>query len=249
VLGSWALLFLGHPDRAAARSEEAIAHVRAISQPYRLAVALYGASMVYAFRSDWEVCEHRAEESITISERHAFPMYAGAGKALRALARASTRGEDTLAAAVEGFSAAARTGQQSGAPAFLWILACIHRATCSEAAALGVVEQALAAGERLGQPFFDAELLRLKGDLRLCLPDPREQEVEDLFREALEIARGQEAKSLELRAATSLARLWQRQGKCTEARELLQPVYDWFTEGFDTPDLKDAKALLEELSS
>ncbi len=248
VFGSWALWNLGHPDRAVARAEEAIAHVRAISQPFRLATALSGACALYAFRRDWEACEQRAEENITVSERHGFPLPAGTGKAFRALARASTRGDDTLAAAVEGVSAAARTGQQSGAPAFLWMLACIHRATCSEARALGVVEQALAVGERLGQRFFDAELLRLKGDLRLCLPDPREQEVEGLFREALEVARAQEAKSLELRAATSLARLWQQQGKQAEARELLQPVYDWFTEGFDTPDLKHAKALLEELA-
>ncbi len=103
-----------------------------------------------------------------------------------------------------------------------------------------------ATSARLSQPFFNAELLRLKGELLLSKD---EAEAESLFKRALEIARSQEAKSLELRAAMSLARLWQSQGKRAEARDLLHPVYDWFTEGFDTLDLKDAKALLEELET
>ncbi len=92
---------------------------------------------------------------------------------------------------------------------------------------------------------YDAELLRLKGELLLSKD---EAEAESLFQRALEIARSQEAKFFELLAATNLARLWQRQGKRNEARDLLAPVYDWFTEGFDTPDLKDAKALLSDLA-
>jgi predicted ATPase len=90
--------------------------------------------------------------------------------------------------------------------------------------------------------------LRLRGEITRHLEGHSEEEVAALFREAIETARRQQAKSLELRAATSLARLWQRQGKNAEGRVLLQPIYDWFTEGFDTRDLKDAKALLEELA-
>jgi adenylate cyclase len=124
--------------------------------------------------------------------------------------------------------------------------------------------------EKSGERFFEAELYRLKGVLllnaeRKMMNAERKKktgksrsrklesfshstEAEACFQQALQIARRQEAKSLELRAATSLARLWQQQGKVAEARDLLAPVYDWFTEGFDTADLKDAKALLTELS-
>jgi predicted ATPase len=96
--------------------------------------------------------------------------------------------------------------------------------------------------------YCEAELHRLEGELRLRVDTPDVQRAEASFRRALEIARVQEAKSWELRAATSLARLWAEQRRRGEARELLAPVYEWFTEGFDTADLKDAKALLDELS-
>ena len=97
-------------------------------------------------------------------------------------------------------------------------------------------------------PFWDVELQRLKGEIRLAQDPAAVEEAESLFLRAIEIAKSQEGKSFELRAATSLARLWSRQGKKDEARELLAPIYDWFTEGFDTQDLKDAQALLEELA-
>ena len=114
--------------------------------------------------------------------------------------------------------------------------------------ALNTVAGALAIGEQTGQLFRNAELYRLRGAIFLELSNHTPDESEALFGQAIEMARSQEAKSLELRAATSLARLWQRQGKKDEARVLLAPVYNWFTEGFDAQDLKDAKALLEELS-
>jgi len=114
--------------------------------------------------------------------------------------------------------------------------------------ALATVDAALGLAAQLEMTFWDAELHRLKAKLFLQLHDRSEDEASDELRTALEIARAQEARSLELRAATSLACLWRDQGKRSEARDLLQPVYDWFTEGFDTQDLKDAKALLEELS-
>jgi predicted ATPase len=96
--------------------------------------------------------------------------------------------------------------------------------------------------------YYEAELYRLEGELRLRLDTPDELRAETGFRRALEIARQQQAKSWELRAATSLARLWAGQARRTDARDLLAPIYGWFTEGFDTADLKDAKALLAELS-
>ncbi len=101
---------------------------------------------------------------------------------------------------------------------------------------------------RTGERFVEAEVHRIHGDLLLALPTSDHAHAEEAFREALEVARRQSARSWELRAATSLARLLRDQGRRDEACELLQPVYDWFTEGFDTDDLKDAKVLLEELA-
>ena len=102
--------------------------------------------------------------------------------------------------------------------------------------------------EKTGQRVFEPDLHRIKGVLLLRQAVPDAPQAEACFQQALAVARRQEAKSLELRAAMSLSRLWQRQGKCTEAHELLAPIYDWFTEGFDTADLQEARALLDELA-
>jgi len=110
------------------------------------------------------------------------------------------------------------------------------------------IAEALDHVAQTGLVYYEAELHRLDGELRLRLDTPDEQRAEASFRRALEIARQQHAKSWELRAATSLARLWAEQGRRPEARDLLAPVYGWFTEGFDTADLKEGKALLSELA-
>jgi predicted ATPase len=113
---------------------------------------------------------------------------------------------------------------------------------------LTVLAEALAVVEHTGECSWEAELHRLKGELLLARAIPEAQPAEACFQQALTVARRQEAKALELRAAMSLSRLWQHQGKRAEARQLLAPVYSWFTEGFDTADLQEAKALLEALA-
>jgi predicted ATPase len=113
---------------------------------------------------------------------------------------------------------------------------------------LKLLDEAEAVMETGGERWYEAEQHRIKGELLLARSARNRAKAAAAFRHAIEVARGQEAKSLELRAATSLARLWQTQKKTAEARDLLAPVYGWFTEGFDTADLKDAKALLDELS-
>ncbi len=113
---------------------------------------------------------------------------------------------------------------------------------------LQALAEAQARVEQHKERWWEAEIQRLRGVLRLRQAGAPQAEAETCFRQALDVARRQEAKSLELRAAMSLARLWQHQGKRTEARKLLAPIYNWFTEGFDTADLQEAKALLEELS-
>ena len=108
--------------------------------------------------------------------------------------------------------------------------------------------EAQAAAQGSGERFMEAELYRLKGTLLLARSAEQHAEAETCFQQALTVARHQQAKSWELRAAMSLSRLWQQQGKWQEAYDLLAPIYGWFTEGFDTPDLQDARALLEELA-
>jgi predicted ATPase len=111
-----------------------------------------------------------------------------------------------------------------------------------------VLAEAVAAAQNIGERWFEAELHRLKGDLLLALSMDHQAEAEVCFQQALDVARHQQARSWELRAAMSLSRLWQRQGKRAEAHELLAPIYGWFTEGFDTADLQEAKVLLEALA-
>jgi hypothetical protein len=124
-----------------------------------------------------------------------------------------------------------------------------HAAAGQAEAGLGVLAEALALVDHTGERYWEAEVYRLKGDLLLRQSVPDAPQAEACFQQALAVACRQQAKSWELRAAMSLSRLWQQQGKRAEARELLAPIYSWFTEGFDTPDLQEAKALLEELGT
>jgi len=141
---------------------------------------------------------------------------------------------------------AGETGSQAGAPATLAMLAEAQRAVGQLAEAQATVATALAVAAQTGQPFFDADIHRLDGDLLLATGGTAD-EAAARYHRALAIAREQGARSVEMRAATSLARLWRDQGKRAEARDLLAPIYAWFTEGFATRDLQDAKALLEDL--
>jgi predicted ATPase len=154
----------------------------------------------------------------------------------------------------DGLAAFRATGGEVRLPYYLTLLAEACGKVGQAADGLRLVADALALAEDKGERWREAELHRLKGELRLQQWDsmPGDSsvltEAEAHFHEALAIARRQQAKALELRAAMSLSRLWQQQGQCAAARELLAPIYGWFTEGFDTADLQEAKALLEELS-
>ena len=133
-------------------------------------------------------------------------------------------------------------------PSFLFLLAEGLRKVGRHDDALGALGLGIARAEQQGQHHYDAELHRLRAEILLDTDGNAVEEAEALFGKSLEIARRQEAKTFELRAATSLARLWQRQGKRAAARALLAPLYAWFTEGFATRDLQDAKALLDDLA-
>jgi predicted ATPase len=147
----------------------------------------------------------------------------------------------------QGLSIYQATGTELIKPYFLSMLAEGQGKARRADEGLGVLAEGLTRGDTNGERWWHAELYRLKGELLVPQGCPDERQAESCFSQAIAIARAQQAKSLELRAATSLSRLWQRQGKRDEARQLLAPVYGWFTEGFDTADLQDAKALLEAL--
>ena len=148
----------------------------------------------------------------------------------------------------DGLAAYEATGARLSTPLFLTLLAEALAFVGKIDEGLAALDDALATAAASGERGWDAEIHRLRGDLTARLPHPDPAKAEDSFRTALAIAREQGTRGYELRAATSLARLWGEQGRHGEARELLAPVYGSFTEGLDTPDLKEAKALLDELT-
>jgi len=250
VLGiaAWNLWYLGHADRSLRRAREGVTRARTLGEPFTLALALFFETWVHLLRRDWRAQRQRAADVIAIGDVQGFPNWRGVGRIYHGLARVNAgEGADALTEVAKGLALAAGTGSRGGAPGIFASLADGQRAAGQYADALGVVESGLTVATETGQHAWDAALYYLKGELLLATDAANSAEGEALFHRALDIARAQEAKSFELRAATSLARLWQRQGKRAEAHTLLAPVYAWFTEGFDTGDLVEAKALLEEL--
>jgi predicted ATPase len=148
----------------------------------------------------------------------------------------------------QGLAAWRATGAEIARPSYLALLAEWYGNAGQGAAGLDVLAEARAAAQHRQERFYEAELYRLEGALLLAQSGDRVAEAATCFQQALTIARHQQARWWELRAAMSLARLWQQQGKQTEAHELLAPIYGWFTEGFDTADLQEAKVLLDEWS-
>jgi predicted ATPase len=148
----------------------------------------------------------------------------------------------------QGLAAYLATGAELGRPRQLAMLAEAYGRVGQTAEGLAILAEALTTVHKTGERSYEAELYRLKGELLLQQPAGSGDEAETCFRQALDVARRQQAKSWELRAAMSLSRLWQQQGKQDEAYDLLMPIYGWFAEGFDTADLQEAMVLLEELS-
>jgi class 3 adenylate cyclase/predicted ATPase len=241
----WALWLLGAVDRAIVATEASIARARANGSLPSLAFALVLGGHLHKMRRDRERALALATEAIEISERHGYPLWLGAARLLTGWCAI---GQPTaLAQITEGIATAGSTGSQAAVTGILSILAEAQRGAGQPEQALATLDGALGLSAQFEMAFWDAELHRLKGELFLEMDGHTPAEAESEYQCALEIARRQEAKSLELRAATSLARLWRDQGKRAAARALLQPIYSWFTEGFDTLDLIEAKALLKEL--
>ena len=262
---AWVLWFLGYPDQALQRSREALALAQELARPFPLAFALNGAAQLHLLRRETEVAKERAEAMIALSNKQGFPFWLALGTVYRGSALVEQgQLEEGKAQMRQGMATLQAIGTEAGRPGQLAQLAWAYGQMGQAEEGIALVNEALATANKTGERVGEAGLYRLKGELLLqkfkvpgskfkvagpqpLAPDPQ-GEAEACFLKAIDIARKQQAKSLELRAATSLARLWQKQGKRKQARKLLADIYGWFTEGFDTADLKEAKALLEELS-
>ncbi len=244
---------LGYPDQARKRIDETLNLARELTHPFSLAIALVRTGALHQNYKEGKAAQEQAEALITLSTEQGFSYWLLAGTIWRGWALAvQGQEEEGLTDIRHGLSVIQTTGTTLFQPYCLGLLAEVEGQAGQVEAGLSTLAEALELVAKTGERFHHAELYRLKGVLTLQAPSPSRAdhvtEAEACFQQALNVARQQEAKSWELRAVTSLARLWQQQGKEAKARDLLAPVYDWFTEGFDTADLKDAKALLDSLS-
>jgi DNA-binding SARP family transcriptional activator len=246
---SWALFFLGYADQAVQRSGEAIALARQIAHPFSLAVALATASILYSYALDADRTRELAEEAIEICRQKGFTFWLGVASTFRGLALA-WQGEydEGISQMREGECVWRASGAIIGLPEYLIALAEVLGNAGQVEKGFGVLEKALEMVNKSGETICAAELHRIKGDLILKFSHENQAKAESCFREAIEIARKQQAKILELRATTSLSSLLLRQGRRDEAREILINIHRWFKEGFDTQDYKSASSLLQELS-
>jgi DNA-binding winged helix-turn-helix (wHTH) protein/predicted ATPase len=237
----------------------------ALGTTFSLAYALTGVAVLHQFRREEQPTQERAEMLMTLSSEHGFPFWLAIG-AIQQGWTLTEQGqeEEGIVQMCRGIAAWRATGAEIHRLWFLALLAEAYRKVGQVEQGLSALDEALATVNKTGERYYEAELHRLKGQLtlqklsvassQLSVPNPQspipnpQTEAEACFHKAIEIARQQSAKSLGLRATTSLARLWQQQGKKKKAQQMLAEIYGWFTEGFDTKDLQEAKALLGELS-
>jgi adenylate cyclase len=273
VMEAWVLWVLGYPVQGLRRSYEALRLAREQAHPFTLALTLVTIVILQHMRREGEATLEHVQDSVGLSSEHGFPYLAAIGTILQGWER--TRLAQAAAGLTQmraGLATLRAMGGEVLRPSLLALLADAYARDGQMAAGLSVLEEALVTADEHTERFYAAELHRLKGEFFLqqwreagAKPAPRaidqghvaaggatsqsplQTEAEACFQSALHIAQCQRAKMLELRAAMSLSRLWQLQGKRTEAYALLAPIYHWFTEGFDTADLQEAKALLEEL--
>jgi predicted ATPase len=238
---------LGYPDQALQRNHEALTLARELAHPASLASALFFAAEVHMYRREGQSTYEQAEAALGLAREHGFAFRVAQATIVRGWALVEQgQGETGIAQMRQGLAAFRATGAELARSYYLALLAEAYGRVGQIEEGLQVVAEELARSDSSGGG--EVELYRLKGELLLLRSAEHHTEAESCFRQALEVARCQGGKSLELRAAMSLARLWQQQGKRVEAYEILAPIYGWFTEGFDTADLQDAKVLLEALA-
>jgi predicted ATPase len=241
------LWHLGYPDQALEQMTKAIALAQAMSQTFELAGVLTWSAFLHTFRREVQATQTRAAAATALAKQRGFLDWIAYNTIFEGWAMAQQGQVKTgIARIEEGLADRLAIDARLRYPTYLSLLAEAYGQAGKPEQGLCVVDEALNRVEATGERFSEAELHRLKGEL-LQMQRADNDEIESCFLHALDIARRQEAKSLELRAAMSLSRLWQTQGRAPEARQLLAEIYGWFSEGFDTADLQEAKALLAEL--
>jgi tetratricopeptide (TPR) repeat protein len=244
-----ALGYLGYVDQALIQVQQGCALAQELAHPPSLEVALSHTARVHLLRREAPLVHTHSAAALAIADEQGFAQRSGGNTVLRgwALSRQG-QAEEGIAQIRQGIAAFRATRASAWCHYWLALLAEASAAAGQIAQGLTAVEEALTLVGQNGECFHEAELHRLQGELLLQQPSPAIPQALTCFRHALEVARRQEAKLLELRAAMSLARLWQRQEQHAEAHQLLAEIYGWFTEGFDTTDLQEAKALLDALA-
>ena len=241
------LWYLGYPDQALQRSHEALTLAQSLD-PFSVYFALHTAGMVHELRREVQAAHARFEAALALATEHGLVEWVPIAMNQRGgTLAAQGHYEEGIAQMRQGIAALQATQTRMALPRLLARLAEAYGNSGQAEAGLDVLAEALAIVDTTGERRNEAELYRLKGELLLRQAVPDAPQAEACFQQALAVARRQQARSWELRAAMSLSRLWQQQGKRDDARELLAPIYGWFTEGFDTADLQDARALLQEL--
>jgi len=244
---AWVLWMLGYPDQALARSHATLAYAQESQHALSLARAVHDIMTLHKLRGEANAAQEWAEAALAIITEQGFGLNLGPTTFTWGWALAAQgRHEEGMAQMRQGL--AARRAEEAG------VTLAEYPTRLGEAygrigqadEGLRLLDEALAVSDK--DPWYEAEMHRIKGELLLRQPVPDVPQAEVCFQQAVAVARRQQAKSWELRTAMSLARLWQQQGKRAEAHQLLAEVYGWFTEGFDTPDLQEAKVLLDALA-
>jgi predicted ATPase/class 3 adenylate cyclase len=259
IFSAWTSQTTGYPDQALKRSRDAVSLAQQISHPYSLAYAYGIAAAVHQFRKEENLTQDSANASLGVATENGFPFWSAFQTILLGWVLVKQgKVDEGIARMSQGMEAYWATGAELLRPYLTGLLAEALAESGSTERALALLDEALEAVEKTGERFYEAELYRQKGELlfRSCgegseLTDVTEQssrssDIERWFLKAISIAGRQQAKWFELRAATSLARLWKRQGRKEKAHTMLAKSYSWFTEGFDTADLKYARSMLEQ---
>jgi predicted ATPase len=243
------LLLLGYPMKALSCSRQAMADAKALANPEDLACALSFEAGNYHDVRSVALARERADALIALATERGLPHWLAEGILFRGWTLAEGGAVDEAIEHMSRGIAILRTVENRiGMQYWLLTSAEVHGRAGRAAPGLALLGEALELGQRNSARWYEAEVHRLRGDLLRRMANPDATQIESCLQKAIEVAREQGAKWWELRAATSLAELWRKQGKRKEACDLLAPIYGWFTEGFDTADLREAKALLDEWS-
>jgi class 3 adenylate cyclase/predicted ATPase len=245
---AWCYWLLGYPDQALPLGDRALAILDRIKHGYTHSRGFYWNSVFHAFRREWPIVEQRAASAIESARQRGVAMVVAVGGIMQASARAMLEPRDETAAEIGmGMTAYGATGARFQSTYHRTLLAQALSGCGRHGEGLDALREAATMVEETGERYFEAEIHRLEGNLLLAQSANQSAQAEARYLKALEVARAQEARSFELRAARDLARLWAESGERGRAADFLAPVYGWFTEGFDTADLQDAKTLLDSL--